>query len=328
MLTIAAARRTWTFSHAIGRIAESGEGFTHPTAVAAASEGIIYVLNRGRDGYSSASKRIGKFAIGAPGEEEFICDLAAGDFDWPAGLALDSDENVYCSDEYKGFVAVYAPDGRRLGQWGEPGHLDGQLRGPSGLAFDGEDNLYVADSLNNRVEKFTRGGKSLMGWGGSGSNEGQLDRPWGITVDRNGDVYVADWGNDRVQKFSPDGAPLLSFGDSDGDETGLDHPADVAVDRAGDVYVADWGNKRVQIYDSDGDVLTALYGDATGFTKWLGSPGGKMIDSQARVYHRFADQWQFGSFNRPRGIAVDERDRIIVADNNRARLQVYAKGKG
>jgi hypothetical protein len=53
-----------------------------------------------------------------------------------------------------------------------------------------------------------------------------------------------------------------------------------------------------------------------------------MPDSAARMYDRFAEQWQFGRLDRPRGIAVDETDRIIIADNNRARLQVYDKETG
>jgi len=35
-----------------------------------------------------------------------------------------------------------------------------------------------------------------------------------------------------------------------------------------------------------------------------------------------------GKFDRPRGIAIDERDRVIVVDSTRCRLQVYAKQNG
>lgn len=79
---------------------------------------------------------------------------------------------------------------------------------------------------------------------------------------------MADWGNNRVQKFSSQGSYLMSFGSADEEGGDLDDPADVAVDSEGDVYVIDWSNQRVQIYDPEGSILTALYGDATEFSKW------------------------------------------------------------
>ena len=48
MLTTTVAGRTWNFSHAIGRNANAGNGFSHPTAVAVAPDGILYVLSRGQ----------------------------------------------------------------------------------------------------------------------------------------------------------------------------------------------------------------------------------------------------------------------------------------
>ena len=201
----------------------------------------------------------------------------------------------------------------------------GQVNSPSGLIFDAEDNLYVVDTLNHRIQQFTSDGTSLGSWGSEGSEYGQFNFPWGITIDNKGDVYVADWGNDRVQKFAPDGSYIMSFGSaSEGGE--MNHPADVAVDSEGDVYVTDWGNKRVQIYDPTGNILTALYGDAMEFSNW----GREIIEANedaAKAYRRVEDMSPLGKFDRPRGIAVDENDRIIVVDSTRCRLQIYAKEK-
>ena len=325
MLTTTVAGRTWNFSHAIGHNTNAGNGFLQPTAVAVAPGGILYVLSRGAEGarlLSAEYKRIGKWTI----DEELICDFGQGELLWPAGLALDRDGNVYCSDEHRNVIDVYDRDGQKLDAWGEAGLGEGQLNGPSGLAFDFEDNLYVVDSLSDRVQRFTKDGRFLMSWGSSGSGEGQLNRPWRITIDRKDDVYVADWGNNRVQKFSPDGSFLMSFGPSLGNGGDLNHPADVAVDSEGDVYVTDWGNKRVQIYDSEGGVLTALYGDAIEFSKWA-----KVVveanPDVVKAYRRVQDRRPLGRFERPVGIAVDEQDRIIITDSTRGRLQVYAKEK-
>ena len=325
MLTTSVAGRTWNFSHAIGRNAAAGAGFTQPTAVAVAPDGILYVLSRGQEGAGGVvadNKRIGKVSI----DQEFISDFGRREFVWPADLAVSDDGDLYCSDEFGHYVAYYNPDGERIGQWGEHGAKEGQLNGPSGIAFDAEDILYVVDSLNDRVQKFSKSGQHLGGWGGPGTGAGQFQRPWGITVDGNGDVYVGDWGNNRVQKFSPDGAFLLSFG-GPGDPVGeLNHPAGVAVDSEGDVYVTDWGNKLVRIYEAGGEMLTSLAGDAQELSNW----GKAVIEANPdgmKSYRRVKDLTPLGKFERPVGIAVDDQDRIIITDSTRGRLQVYAKEK-
>ena len=326
MLTTTVAGRTWNFSHAIGRNANAGNGFSQPMSVTTVPGGAVYVVNRGGEygvgGVPADNKRIGKLTL----DEEFIGDFGRREVVWPAGVAVTRDETVYVSDEQLNTVLMYSSDGELLGQWGEAGVGEGQLNGPSGLAFDAEDNLYLVNSGNDRVEKFTRDGQLVLSWGTSGNGEGQFDRPWGITLDRNADVYVSDWGNNRVQKFSPDGTFLMSFGSSAGHGGDLNHPSDVAVDSEGDVYVVDWGNKRVQIYDSTGEILTALEGDAHEFSQWAKVAVESNPDA-IKAYRRVKDTTPMARFQRPTGIAIDENDRIIVTETTRGRLQVYAKDR-
>ena len=326
MLTTTVAGRTWSFSHAIGRGAAAGNGFSLPTSVAVAPGGVLYVANRGNEltfGVPVDNKRIGKLTI----DEEFIGDFGRnGELVWPAGLAVDRDGNVYCSDEHEHAVVMFNQDGERLGQWGEPGSQEGQLDAPSGIGFDSDDNLYVVDSGNDRVQKFTKQGQFLSSWGSSGEGEGQFKSPWGITFDQQDNAYVVDWGNSRVQKFGPDGSFLLSFGNEQVDGQDLDHPANVAVDSEGDIYVTDWGNRRVQIYDSDGEILTSLWGDAHVFSKWAEAAVAANPDA-GKAYRRVKDTTPMARFHRPVGIAVDEQDRIIITDSIRSRLQIYVKEK-
>ena len=83
MQTTTAAGRTWDFSHAVGRNAAAGNGFTQPTAVATAPGGIIYVVNRGgeRDGLVAENKRLNKVTV----DHELIGDFARNDFKWGRG---------------------------------------------------------------------------------------------------------------------------------------------------------------------------------------------------------------------------------------------------
>ena len=257
MLTTTAGGRVWNFSHAIGRNAAAGAGFTQPMAVAAAPGGVLYVVSRGQErsgGVIMENKRLSKVTI----DEEFIGEFGRTEFAWPAAIAVASDGSVYCADEAENLIAMYNSDGERLGQWGESGTEEGLLDGPCGLAFDSDDNVYVVECRNDRVQRFSKDGKFQAAWGGAGSGEGQFNHPWGITIDVKGDVYVADWRNNRVQKFTADGEFIMSFGPSEDEALKLDHPAGVAVDSDGDVYVTDWGNKRVKIFDPEGGVLASL----------------------------------------------------------------------
>ena len=345
MKTTTVAGRTWHYSHCMGRqTAEHNEskwgrtgGYCYPMDVAAAGDGILFVISRGfaytteRPGHD-IYMRIGKTTI----DEDHIGDFARGAFTWPVAIAVDGDGRVYCADEHENTITSFdsdsvvtypamgpGPDDREA--WGVKGTADGQLDGPSGLAFDANDDLYVADSLNNRVQKFSKGGDFLLAFGGHGTGEGEFNRPWGITVDGDGQVYVVDWGNHRVQKFSADGEYLMSYG-GPGDGSGaLSNPAGVAVDGDGDVYVTDWGNRRVQIYEQDGSVLTALYGDADKLSR-AGEYNMARDPESVKVHaRRGANVMSYlAKFGRPIGIDIDEEGRIIITDD-RGRLQVYRK---
>ena len=322
MLTTTVSGRTWNFSHAIGRNAAAGNGFTQPTDVAVAPGGVIYVLSRGQEGaggVQAPNKRIGKVTI----TEEFIGDFAREELVWPMGIAVDSNGNIYCTDEFDKQIKIYDVDGQRVGEW------DGgeSLVSPSGIACDADDNLFITDADSNEIHKFTSEGKHLASFGGAGSGPGQLNRPWGIVIGSDGCVYVADWGNNRAQKFSADGEHLATYGEETSGLAGaLNHPSDIAVDSEGDVYVSDWGNKLVKIYENQGPVLTQLEGDAVEFSKWAK----EVVESNpdvVKAYRRVKDTRPLGLFERPCGLAVDDEDRIIITDSTRGRLQIYAKEK-
>ncbi|MEC9278073.1 MAG: SMP-30/gluconolactonase/LRE family protein [Chloroflexota bacterium] len=325
MLTTTVQGRTWNFSHAIGRNAAAGNGFTQPMSIACDRSDGIYVLSRGGDGAGGVvqpNKRIGKVTM----DQEFLGDFGRGDFTWPAALAVDSRNHVYCSDEHEDTITEYDSDGEKLGVWGSSGSAEGELSMPSGITFDSENHLFIVDSGNHRVQKFTSEGNFISSWGTKGSGDGEFEDPWGITVDSSGYIYVADWGNNRVQKFSGEGEYIQSFGVDYPEEMRLDHPSDVAIDSEGDVYVVDWGNKRVQIFDSEGDILTCLYGDAVEFSKWAK----EVVEANAdalKAYRRVQDKSRLAAFERPTSIAIDENDRIIISESTRGRLQVYVKEK-
>lgn len=124
----------------------------------------------------------------------------------------------------------------------------------------------------------------------------------GIRIDRDGSIWITDNTDNIVQKFSPDGKSLLTLGrrGSVGDnnsQDGFDGPADVFVAQNGDVFVADgYRNSRVVQFSKDGK-----------FLKIIGGTKGSAP----------------GQFNVPHSVVLDSKGRIIVADAENSRIQVF-----
>jgi DNA-binding beta-propeller fold protein YncE len=100
----------------------------------------------------------------------------------PAGIAVDSDGNVYVSDYALDRVVKFGPDGSILAQWGGSGNALGQFSSPFGVALDDRNTIYVVDQLNNRLQRFSADGSVLSAWGAAGAGAGDLRTPFGVAV--------------------------------------------------------------------------------------------------------------------------------------------------
>src|SRR5262249_51980618 len=99
---------------------------------------------------------------GATGMDYRTVLRAGPPFHHPTNLALSPSGDMYVSDGYgNARVHKFAPDGRLLLSWGEPGGGPGQFHLPHGIAVDGQGTVYVADRENSRVQLFTPDGKFL-----------------------------------------------------------------------------------------------------------------------------------------------------------------------
>ncbi|MET3508217.1 stalk domain-containing protein [Halalkalibacter oceani] len=251
-----------TNNHAIRRISLSGEvttvagdgvagssdgageeaRFDHPSDVAVADDGTIYVADRGNhlirrivDGevetLTAASERYVEVVEGVPLLAGDYADgtLAEAKFNEPSGLALDDAGNLYVSDTGNqliryidlaaGEVTTVAGDvtaARQLEQGQElfarGGFADGaahaaRFHAPRGLAATADGGVVIADSLNHAVRYLHNGTVSTL----AGSGEG-------LAGDRDG----------------MNGHNLLR------------EPTDVAVNENGDMYIADSGNNLIK----------------------------------------------------------------------------------
>ena len=343
MLTETVAGRTFDYSHNVGRGAQTGMGFNTPVAMTIGPNGTVYVANRGSESISNVGwnrtgvgQRISKVSLGTTwGEEEYIGEFSRygnsdGQVIWPAGIAADGDGNLYVADEWLNRVSVFDLEGAYQRHFPIVQESDPEGNGSCGIAISADNVVFLTDGRSNQVRKFSTSGQFLGSFGSQGSGEGQFDSPWGITIDNDGYVYVADSNNHRVQKLTQNGQFVAQFGRQGTKRGELNYPSDVAVDPEGDVYVCDWSENRwnrgrVHIYEADGKFLTSLVGDAQQLSHWaqMTVDANADYEKRRREVRTTEPEWTFAQ---PTAVEYDaENNRLIVADTQRSRIQIYNK---
>ena len=149
-----------------------------------------------------------------------VVSFGSGLINWPHGLGVDGDGNVWVTDGKagggKGETAVkFSPDGRVLMTLGTPGVAGSgpnQLNGPSDVLVAPNGDIFVADGhgegTNDRIVKYSPDGKFLKAWGHHGSGPGEFNVTHGLAIDSAGRLFVADRSNNRIQIFDPNGKLL------------------------------------------------------------------------------------------------------------------------
>ncbi len=173
-------------------------------------------------------------------------------FNQPTNLAIAPNGDLYITDGYANArVHRFAPDGRLLGSWGEPGSEPRQFNLPHGIAVGADGTVYVADRENNRVQLFSPEGEFLAEWT-------DVARPCQVAVDSQGNVLVAELGfrigrwsgwpplepgatGGRMSVFDAGGRLLSRWGGGDNPTAPGDFlaPHDVCIDTTGALYVGE-----------------------------------------------------------------------------------------
>jgi peptidylamidoglycolate lyase len=176
---------------------------------------------------------------------------------------------------------------------------------PAGLEWEAasqisttpEGQIVVLRRANPFFVLMTPAGDVVRTWG-----ENLFKVAHGLRIDRKGFLWVTDNTDNFVQKYSPDGKLLLTLGQrgvagGNDSKTNFDGPADVFVLPDGDILVADgYRNSRVIRFASDGS-----------FKSIIGGTKGT----------------EPGQFNVPHAVVADSRGRVIVADAENSRIQVF-----
>lgn len=180
----------------------------------------------------------------------------------------------------------------------------------AGVAVDSQDRVYLFCRAEHPVVVYDRNGRFLTDWD---HQKHLFQRAHGITIGPDDSVYLTDDLDHTVRKFTRDGQLVFTLGvpgqAADTGYTGgrletitrggppFNRPTNVAVAANGDLYITDgYGNARVHQFNADGQLVRS----------W-GAPGASA-----------------GQFNLPHGVAVLGDGRVLVADRENDRIQVFS----
>jgi len=302
--------------------ADDGTGasarFLYPFAIAADSNGNLYVAEDGNDAIRklTATAEVTTLAGAAALIGHVDAAGALARFSNPRAIVADAAGNAYIADGRFSLRLVTAA--------GDVTTVLDTLNIPGGLARDGAGNLYIADTNNHVIRKLDATGTltllaGTLGVTGSADGTGaaaSFKFPGGVAVDAVGNVYVADTGNHTLRMISAGGVVTTlagsagGFGSADGSGASarFRFPQDLVSDAAGTLYVTDKVNFTIRKVAAGG-VVTTLAGAA-------GSPGA--VDGTGAV----------ARFGFPYGIAMDTAGNLYVADaSNHAIRKVTAAGE-
>ena len=167
-----------------------------------------------------------------------------------------------------------------------------------GVATDSHDRVYVFNKSPHPVIILDREGAFLASWG-----EGVFKGPHGIYISLEDEVYCTDNFDHTVRKFTLEGDLLMTLGRKD--QQGkkgepFNQPTNAALSPSGDLFITDgYGNSRVHKFSPDSRLLLS-WGD-------------------------FGNS--LGQFNIPHGVWIDEEDRVMVADRENNRIEIFT-GEG
>ncbi|MFZ6654071.1 hypothetical protein [Undibacterium sp. TJN19] len=180
-------------------------------------------------------------------------------FKFPAGLAIDTKNNLYIADVANSTIRKITPEGQVSTVAGSPGQFawaDGQgasakFNRPMGITINAAGELFVTDMINYCIRKISPNGvvSTIAGQPGKqGLRDGtgiqaQFGVAKDIAVDADGVLYVADESNNAIRKIANTGAVstlsvVVEPGKFNQEEVpSLNEPGGLVIDRAGNLYV-------------------------------------------------------------------------------------------
>ncbi len=228
-----------------------------------------------------------------------------------------------------------------------------QLNQPVDVEVDALANVLIAELGGNRIRRVSgqssvaaihtlagTGEPGMAGDGGSAVNA-QLHGPQAVAVDTDGNVFVADWNNRRIRRIDSSGGIATVAGDLQQPSTSgrlavdtrLELPVDLTVTTRGELLVVEQGTRRLRALvpiaqiPAEPEAPAAPLYQAPAPARALPPPvAGELM---ADVFAGRGDPGYDGEggsrsdaqFSTPRGIAVDDAGRVLIADTGNHRVR-------
>ena len=177
---------------------------------------------------------------------------ANGQFNYPGGIAIDNDDNIYVADARNNRIQKFRIDGGFVAAVG--GQAENRLNLPYGISFNKLDGyLYICDSHNNRIQVVNTNLEFIKTIGTQGGTTEQLKQPLDAAFDSKGNIYVADVGNNCVKVFTTAGRYSHTIG-----ANRVKTPYGVTVDAAGRVYVVEHTTNQISVFTQAGDYIQSF----------------------------------------------------------------------
>jgi DNA-binding beta-propeller fold protein YncE len=205
--------------------------------------------------------------------------------------------NVYVANYDLNNILVFSAAGTCLSKWGSKGSRPGQFAFPYGVAIAtdpvlGTQAAYIADANNERIQELDLAGAVIAVIGSAGSAKGQFVtlRRVAVATDGSGDVWGADLWGYRLERFARQAGGYAYTQTVEGfppPPIGIGHAFNqvrgIGFDSLGNVVAADTVNQRIVTIDSAGNVLQTCghRGDGNGSFNW---PRGVAVDPATGQY--------------------------------------------
>jgi hypothetical protein len=286
----------------------------------------------------------------------YIKSIGAGLFEFPHGLYVDKNDDVWVSDagvrNGKGNqVLKLSPDGKVLMRLGEAGVFAGSATnfcGPAAVTVGSNGDIFVTDGhaavtggggefllgqkrqcggFYMRIVKFSKDGTFIKAWGKYGSGPGDFYTPHGIAIDSTGRVFVADRGNSRIEIFNQDGKFL-------GQWKQFGKPCDVFIDANDNIYVADSDSSKnlwQWTYSVDNPCASCLMRTIRPADVGVTNPdfvqGIRIGSTKDGIVRAFTPPHMgpYGPTTLTERLAVDAKGTVYLADSRTQDLRVYVK---
>ena len=266
---------------------------------------------------------------------------APGQLDSPQGIAYGPDNRLYISNTGNSRVEVFNSDGIYLYGFAAV-RQDGMTKvNPAKISVSRAGDVFVSDPDKSLLLKYDRSGKVLKEF--SVANNGAV-------ADRHGMLYLINSKEGKVREFSDMGETVGTFGTRGKGKSEFRNLRDITIDEAGNIYLSDDDNKKVvsinlESAETGPDLPVAPLLDRfmlAGPTEKLAikadifsvSPEGKVIAwlPETKELASFdkgvkktlvREGKQQGQVRAPRGLFVDKKGLVYVADTGNDRVQIF-----